>query len=467
MDDLKYEALMKPSWTSNEFKDEDLTRLKVKGNKCFKVTDYESALANYLTILHRTMHANQNSCLKLDAYNNIALIYFKIQQYHNCIDKCNIALKINCKHPKALYRLKQCLSILKKSKLPNNQANKYTLTNSATCNKMGIVSSQLYEIRRIPFNQCKIGLFATKFIKQGTIILKEREMFKLPQNAQSSICYDKNGGVKRIDENEESIKHIYNNVFSKQQKQIFSSMRCSDIDLKNNKLWNIFLTNNIVIGEYQAIFPTASRLTHCCLPNTNGYYNEKTNKYNLITACDIKKGEEITTTFLGMIPMIREDRRNELLKLYGFICECKCCNYETYKEYEESIAEFVRLRQKLLDSMMNPETLCKSNPYNIIDKILNILKTYYNSHLHFMDFYTQQAVMCGHIKNDVKNMVKYAAQHTYWNNLKNGYIIDSGNKQYEYKFVMPQFYIDKPFPSAVRDVIQMVIKTKKIPKQYL
>eukprot|EP01083_Nonionella_stella_P013096 36940_1 len=473
MDDFKFpdnpgiRKIMKPDWVSDKFTDHDLTELKKRGNAYFKTGDYDAALPYYLAILHRTKHVNQNSKLIMDSYNNIALIYFKAHKYYKCIDKCNTVLAMDPNQDKALFRRKKSYFILQKANQEEKQPNKWSefpLIHPRELKKMGIASSPLYEVRKIPLDVNKMGFFATKPIQCGTIILKEKPLFKLKKHSDDMVCFGPNGMIERVSGHSDKIQQIIH-YLPKKQGDMFTTMRASDVEMSDH-YHNIYLTNNIIItnGEYGAIFPTGSRFNHCCVGNTSGWFDKTTAKYHIVAVQDIAKGEQLCTSFISSIPLKREDRRDELLKLYGFVCECQYCNFETCDRYEEYTKEFVVLRLKLLNMMSNQQSLKAQNPFEIVKRILYIFEHYYDSNAYYMDDYTEHAFLCALVKGDLKQMVRYAALHTFWYNMKHGFILDDGKKQYEHKWKVPEVVKSKKLHEVVQKVVDCVISEKQIPQ---
>ncbi|KAI0385481.1 hypothetical protein F5Y04DRAFT_276810 [Hypomontagnella monticulosa] len=97
-----------------------------------------------------------------------------------------------------------------------------------------------------------------------------------------------------------------------------------------------------------AVFPIASRLNHSCRPNLF-YTTEMLPGFIICTAArDIKKGEELTISYL---PYNTPERRRAWLRADdGFHCQCEICvgNDTVLKdEFEEDAAEANRLERLL------------------------------------------------------------------------------------------------------------------------
>jgi hypothetical protein len=85
-----------------------------------------------------------------------------------------------------------------------------------------------------------------------------------------------------------------------------------------------------LIGERIIISRGLSYANHSCDPNSsrieNGLDTFQRKYDGLIATQKIKKGEEITWSYIGSsIPKDLKDRRNQIIKILGFTCECLYC----------------------------------------------------------------------------------------------------------------------------------------------
>lgn len=74
--------------------------IKTKANNFFNNEDYESALKIYLDALG-TCKSNDE---KLIVYKNLALTYFKLEEYQDALKYCNLALELSPGDVKTLFR---------------------------------------------------------------------------------------------------------------------------------------------------------------------------------------------------------------------------------------------------------------------------------------------------------------------------------------------------------------------------
>eukprot|EP01084_Bolivina_argentea_P185639 320122_1 len=149
----------------------------------------------------------------------------------------------------------------------------------------------------------------------------------------------------------------------------------------------------------------------------------------------------------------------------GFICECKYCNLRTFKKHESYVNEFVMLRDKLSNCLDNHCQIIKNkNLLQLIERIIYIFNKYYDANAYYLNDYCKTGLDCGLIKKDFKYILKYAPAVAYWGNLTDGYIVDNGDKQSEYKFLMPATLEEHDWTKIdptgrVQKMIQFVIAT--------
>ena len=161
--------------------------------------------------------------------------------------------------------------------------------------------------------------------------------------------FNPDGSTSKTCTANDELERILHGV-SKKARRIFESMRTSDIAVSKSA-HNIFLTNNILIGEpieddpvIGGIYATASRLNHCCVSNTSARHDESCGKLHVVAVERIEKDEQIVSCFGPWAPTPKAERRHELLKKYGMLCRCKFCNIQTCGRYEPMNSLFATLR---------------------------------------------------------------------------------------------------------------------------
>ena len=552
MDFENIDVDLQPEWLSEHCSDIDLAKLKTLGNTSFKNKDYNKAILHYSAILHRTMHINRNSNIKIDAWNNIGLVYLKRQCYYQCIDKCNMVLKFDCKNEKATSRKRYCMQAivdLEKSKqspqpiatiatktpnakkrdqedekkhdhedikLPQQIVIQHPLADTSVCKRMGLpINNPLFDLRKVSVSNYPsgFGLFAKKFIKQGTIIYSERELFRLPRNVHNSIkispkSYNNNIQPMIQISQQPQLLEIELNKLNKEKRLQFDTMVTSDINIEKSKInINQFLTNNNIVNsdvygieknaqKFGAIFNFASRINHSCKPNVHSWYNFDEKKFITVAVCDISENDQLFIKYLASIPQIRQERRDELLKLYGFICECSLCHEKMFSKYDDGddhdgwMKEWIQLRRKLFDAMKKgPQYLSKEylkvfnsngkkglDVFGVLERILEIFEKYLDSDAYLMHDYCEHGKICAYFSGaNVKILTKCYCRYVYWYNVNRGCIVDTGNgNNYNGKvaieylpFQMPKCLNGKEnewkqLPRETKQAIFRTIKTRKL-----
>lgn len=91
---------------------------------------------------------------------------------------------------------------------------------------------------------------------------------------------------------------------------------------KHKKVVAIWGSNN----WNEMVFEIGCRINHACAPNLETSWNVRLGQQIWTAMRDIRKGEELTGTYLYDIESHdTEYRRSELKKHWGFECECDAC----------------------------------------------------------------------------------------------------------------------------------------------
>lgn len=98
-------------------------------------------------------------------------------------------------------------------------------------------------------------------------------------------------------------------------------------DIQKTDVMSIFEANCFNIGDKAAMFLTATRFNHSCLPNTYYSWNERRHELAIHVMVDISEGEEMTICY-GNPFRTRLQRRSEL-RIYNFCCNCPACQVGT------------------------------------------------------------------------------------------------------------------------------------------
>lgn len=198
----------------------------------------------------------------------------------------------------------------------------------------------LYELRLTPDKG--LGLFATSFIKCGTLIFSERPLLKVDgsslhhawgpycrlSNAQKAV-YD---GLCLFHPIGLDLDHVARTCLIDYSDPSLDKDDIDEMVIEQVRVMSIFAANaySIVSGG-AAAYATASRLNHSCVPNVHHSYNPTLREVTVYAARDIGAEEELLTTYLGGPAAYQSavERRDALCKRYGFTCFCPACSDPT------------------------------------------------------------------------------------------------------------------------------------------
>lgn len=198
----------------------------------------------------------------------------------------------------------------------------------------------LFDVRETPGRG--LGMFATEPIATGTRLLAEspllvipyghyfmadieKAFFELPEAKQESFMSlaSAHGQSPKL-----YPSRIHPNVPRKEQQRIQEQHDARTGPSKT--IFSVFMTNAMqwgARGEGAAVFATASRINHSCVPNAHFAWNQNIDDgkgmETVHATRDIASGEEITLTYCD--PLYDVAMRKWELQHYGFKCDCKAC----------------------------------------------------------------------------------------------------------------------------------------------
>ena len=112
----------------------------------------------------------------------------------------------------------------------------------------------------------------------------------------------------------------------------------------DDEVVGIFKTNAMIISPTQsALFPWVCRANHSCVPNCNYIFNPQCSHQQLYCTNLIKKGEELTVSYLpdNIVGGV-EIRRKFLMENHNFVCMCKyCCQPEEILSQDDQAREII------------------------------------------------------------------------------------------------------------------------------
>ncbi|KAE8451346.1 hypothetical protein EG329_003975 [Mollisiaceae sp. DMI_Dod_QoI] len=146
-----------------------------------------------------------------------------------------------------------------------------------------------------------LGMFALKDILPGTCLLVETPLLILHKV-----------------ETDAAIEGIVD-ALSQEKKQIFMSLSRHIGDESESLVARIMDCNSFSImdGKASGVFETASRINHCCVPNSEYGWRESIKRLVVWNRFKLLEGEEVTIDYGHGKKSLREN--------YGFDCDCGVC----------------------------------------------------------------------------------------------------------------------------------------------
>ena len=271
------------------------------------------------------------------------------------------------------------------------------------CNKM----SEFYKVVKVDGKG--LGCVATKDIKRGTLILREK----------AQLCYKGSeihtrGGIKSVVEsfkqmskdNQEEFLKLHNHyleldlssdkTFTKYQHQLRSkvSQVCGNMAYEREKILEILgicSANNMkrgdFLGDFECVGIQASRFNQSCSPNIMVRVAAGTGEIFVRAIKKIKTGEEISfCNEINCIAKIREARQKYLKETANFICACNFCKHgkediEAFEAFEKLNEDHKRFNTRIKEILMNNLNQPPKNPTELISFLkeeISCMKAMYN-----------------------------------------------------------------------------------------
>lgn len=178
------------------------------------------------------------------------------------------------------------------------------------------------------------GLFALQDIPRGSCIFAEKPLVAL--NLQCDI-FEEMGKLSTAErESFDALTYHMSNVdlrlpnFRDMARRNRAAAGKTGAELERAvddcmKTQAIFMTNSVRMNSDTdgGVFLTYSRVNHSCTPNVNNGWNPTLGKGTLFAIRDIKKSEELLTTYID--PLATRAQRAVQLKAWGIECNCKAC----------------------------------------------------------------------------------------------------------------------------------------------
>jgi hypothetical protein len=108
---------------------------------------------------------------------------------------------------------------------------------------------------------------------------------------------------------------------------------------------SIFYANSVSTSPGAAVFLTASRINHSCIPNASYHFNNNTNKLEVRVVHNVDSGEELCISYVDASYPTNQ-RQLTLRNSYGFRCDCPACG-DSFEA--DSFASKSRERRYIMD----------------------------------------------------------------------------------------------------------------------
>ncbi|KAF1941413.1 SET domain-containing protein [Clathrospora elynae] len=179
---------------------------------------------------------------------------------------------------------------------------------------------EVYEVR--PSNGKGLGVFAAYDLEIGDIVMRETPVIKIPRPTVVKKDPYPMSEVYRL------VLKEFEALSPDAQEAVLSlTYHTSATESETiNELGVIFRTNAYNTGNNISLLPKMARINHSCRPNSDYYWNEKLNTQVVYASRKIKKGEELSVSYISLL-LTHQERQKDLDR-YGFTCSCEACNQE-------------------------------------------------------------------------------------------------------------------------------------------
>ncbi|KAJ7236215.1 hypothetical protein C8J57DRAFT_1194459 [Mycena rebaudengoi] len=182
-----------------------------------------------------------------------------------------------------------------------------------------------------------MGLFSTRALKMGDLILSERPPFVAAQGIPV-LCpegFTREQYVQLVLNQTEQVYQISVNRMRPEDRTALMALANSHKQDGSGPITGIVRTNGLALNglrpgvsggteEYSAVCKDISRLNHSCSPNTATRFDMLSFSYQLFAVRDIPAGEELTYQYVGDV-VVPTAERHKSLKPYDFVCTCAAC----------------------------------------------------------------------------------------------------------------------------------------------
>ncbi|WWC65633.1 uncharacterized protein I303_108253 [Kwoniella dejecticola CBS 10117] len=224
--------------------------------------------------------------------------------------------------------------------------------------------STVYEVQDMHQTTQKAGrgLFATKDIPQGSLILKESPFMAFPSRSAFRVG---------------AFREIYQDTSSAQKEKFDHLHERKDRLAHKDRIVNKVMTNAIPIQDDLGLFSTMAMINHCCAPNAGWTWYQDERKMHLYAYTDILVGTQITVSYVYCDDLLKpqSDRQRILSRKFGFICMCETCRALSIEDSgrEAQLREYRAMRREWKRLEIEEITTKRHEILQLLQKALKIL----------------------------------------------------------------------------------------------
>jgi hypothetical protein len=164
------------------------------------------------------------------------------------------------------------------------------------------------------------GLVATEEIEKGTRVLSEPPIFSVPRNSYPGIILKAYEGLGL--HAKQAFSQLHRDIAPSYYQGLAQIAKKPIATIDPNVLHVIGTYLNNSLGGH--IFLQGSRINHSCTPNLEYAWNPNINQGTFHAIEHIKKGEELTISYIPSNNWTKA-RRTQELQRWDFACSCPSC----------------------------------------------------------------------------------------------------------------------------------------------
>lgn len=193
----------------------------------------------------------------------------------------------------------------------------------------GLGQEQPYRIAESKLTQ-GLGVFATRDIKPGDLIIEERPLLVLyPGEEQEHWEYWVWQKFAMLDDEAKNRVKTFVHIADKSLLNHYGKRARASDTKAAGEIAAIYFNNLFGEGSHdgdiEILADNCSRANHSCIPTTTYHYDEERNVMAIRALTKIKSGEEVFVSYID--PIQRFEERQRLLKKWGIVrCQCGACD---------------------------------------------------------------------------------------------------------------------------------------------